>query len=74
MQYRIAPPGLQVVDGKVIVNHQFPGFALRYTSDGSEPNTHSPLASGPIEAKRVIRVAAFNRTGRQGKSSRIENP
>jgi len=74
VQYRIAPPGLQVVNGKVQVNHQFPGFALRYTTDGSEPNINSPLVSGPIEAKGVIRVAAFNRSGRQGKSSRIESP
>jgi hexosaminidase len=74
VQYRIAPPGLQIVDGKVQVNHQFPGFTLRYTSDGSEPTINSPLVAGPIAAKGVIRVAAFNRTGRQGRSSRVENP
>jgi hexosaminidase len=74
VQYRIAPPGLKLIDGKVLVNHQFPGFALRYTSDGSEPNGNSTLVSGPITAKGGIRVAAFNRTGRQGRSSWIENP
>lgn len=72
--YRIPPPGLKVIDGKVLVNTQFPGFALRYTSDGSEPNASSPLVTGPITAKGVVQVAAFNRTGRQGKASRVENP
>ncbi len=74
VQYRIAPPGLQIVDGKVQVNQQFPGFALRYTSDGSEPKATSPLVRGPIAAQGVIRVAAFNASGRQSRSSRIENP
>ncbi len=74
VQYRIAPPGLQIVDSKVWVNHQTPGFILRYTSDGSEPNANSPLVNGAITAKGVIQVAAFNRTGRQSRSSRIENP
>ncbi|MEI8029942.1 MAG: family 20 glycosylhydrolase [Comamonadaceae bacterium] len=74
VQYRIASPGLQIVDSKVWVNHQTPGFILRYTSDGSEPNANSPLVSGAITAKGVIQVAAFNRTGRQSRSSRIENP
>ena len=74
VQYRIAPPGLRIVDGKVMVNTQFPGFALRYTSDGSEPHANSPLVTGPITARGVIRVAAFNRNGRQSRASRIENP
>ncbi len=73
VQYRIAPPGLQIVDGKVMVNQQFPGFALRYTTDGSEPNMTSPLVTGPITAKGMIQVAAFNRSGRQSRSSRIES-
>ena len=73
VQYRIAPPGLQIVDAKVLANQQFPGFALRYTTDGSEPNMSSPLVVGPITAKGVIQVAAFNRSGRQSRSSRIES-
>jgi hexosaminidase len=74
IQYRIAPPGLRRVDGQVLVNQQLPGFALRYTSDGSEPTVASPLVSGPIVAQGIIRVAAFDRNGRSGRSSRIANP
>lgn len=74
VNYRIAPPGLRRVDGKVLVNHQWPGFTLRYTTDGSEPGIGSPLVAGPIEAPGIIQVAAFDRTGRRGRASRIDNP
>jgi hexosaminidase len=74
VNYRIAPPGLKRVDGKVLVNHQLPGLILRYTTDGSEPGAGSALVAGPIEARGVIQVAAFDRSGRRGRASRIDNP
>ncbi len=73
VQYRIAPPGLKRIDKQIHVNYQLPGFTLRYTTDGSEPDTHSALVLGPITAKGLILVAAFDRNGRKGNSSRIEN-
>ena len=72
--YRIAPPGLKQVNGEVLVNQQMPGFALRFTTDGSLPTQASPLVSGPIRAKGLIQVAAFNRNGRSGRASSILNP
>jgi hexosaminidase len=72
--YRIAPPGLTLDHGKVLVNQQLPGFTLRYTNDGSEPRADSPVVSGPIESKGTIRVAAFAANGRAGRSSQIVNP
>ena len=45
--YRIPAPGLKQVAGAVLVNQQIPGFSLRYTVDGSEPNATSPLVTGP---------------------------
>ncbi|MFL6672209.1 MAG: family 20 glycosylhydrolase [Massilia sp.] len=72
--YRIAPPGLTLDHGRVLVNHQLPGFTLRYTSDGSEPRADSPVVSGPIGSKGTIRVAAFADNGRAGRSSQIDNP
>jgi hexosaminidase len=74
LAYRIAPPGLKQVNGEVLVNQQMPGFALRFTTDGSLPTQASPLVSGPIRAKGVIQVAAFNRNGRSGRASSILNP
>lgn len=74
VDYRIAPPGLVLDNGKVLVNHVLPGIALHYTSDGSEPNTTSKPVKGPILDKGQIKVAAFGRNGRPGVVSRIDNP
>lgn len=71
--YRIAPPGLLREGGKVHANHMLPGLALRYTSDGSEPNAGSPLVQGAIADRGLIQVAAFDRNGRRGHIARIDN-
>ncbi len=72
--YRIPPPGLSVVGGQVHANHQFPGFTLRYTVDGSEPTAASPVLTGPLAARGVIRAAAFTPNGRASQVARIANP
>ncbi len=73
VDYRIAPPGLMLEGGRVLVNHVLPGIGMRYTSDGSEPNTSSKPVSGPISDKGQIKVAAFDRHGRMGAVSHIDN-
>lgn len=70
--YRIAPPGLHRATDGVHVNQQLPGFALRYTLDGREPDAHSAAVSGPITGAGDLRVAAFNRDGRPGRSSHVD--
>jgi len=70
--YRIAPPGLHRAADGVHVNQQLPGFALRYTLDGREPDAHSAVVSGPITDAGDIRVATFNRDGRRGRSSHVD--
>lgn len=71
--YRIAPPGMVVEGGKVLVNHVLPGLTLRYTTDGSAPTVRSKLVAGPIAAKGTISAAAFDRNGRAGLVARIVN-
>jgi hexosaminidase len=71
--YRIPRPGLKRTDAGVLANLQLPGFVLRYTVDGREPDASSPIVSGPIVKRGRIRVAAFNREGRSGLSSQIDN-
>ncbi|WP_229258355.1 family 20 glycosylhydrolase [Duganella rivi] len=71
--YRIAPPGMVVEGGKVLVNHVLPGLTLRYTTDGTLPTVQSKPVTGPITAKGVIQAAAFDRTGRAGLVARIVN-
>ena len=71
--YRIAPPGMVVEGGKVLVNHVLPGMTLRYTTDGSLPTVRSKPVTGPIAARGTISAAAFDRTGRAGMVARIIN-
>jgi len=74
LAYRIPPPGLAVRDGVVRANHAYPGFTLRYTTDGTAPTLSSPEVTGPIAERGCITVAAFNTKGRSGRASVIENP
>jgi len=71
--YRIAPPGMVVEGGKVLINHLLPGMTLRYTTDGSAPTVRSKPVTGPIAARGTISAAAFDRTGRAGLVARIVN-
>ena len=72
--YRIPTPGAVVKNGKVEANVQFPGFTIRYTVDGSEPTETSPVYSGPMTARGLIKLKAFNTSGRSGQSVSIKTP
>lgn len=71
--YRIPTPGAVVKNGKVIANIQLPGFAIKYTSDGSEPGHESKTYSAPIETKGTIKLSAFDSRGRKGKTISVVN-
>ena len=60
--FRIGQPGIRVVDGKMLVNTQYPGVQVRYTLDGSEPNQHSTLWIAPVTVPagtKVIKARAY---------------
>jgi hexosaminidase len=69
--YRIPAPGIRLTsDGRVEMNAQFPGFEIRYTTDGSEPDSKSTLYKDPVKINAsVIKAACFNRSGRSGFST-----
>ena len=73
INYRISPPGLKIENGQILVNYQLPGFDLRYSVGNEMPNPKSPIVNGPIKDKGVVNVAAFDKNGRQGHISTIEN-
>jgi hexosaminidase len=66
--YRIPAPGISKdKDGKVMMNCRYPGFEIRYTTDGSEPDQNSARYERPISlSASTIKAAAFNRKGRSG--------
>ncbi len=66
-RYRIPPPGAVVEDGVLRANVEFPGLAIRYTTDGSEPTTASPRYEGPVEVHGTVRLAAFTSSGRRSR-------
>lgn len=71
--YRIPTPGLIAENGVVKANIQLPGFELRYTVNGKEPDAQSKLYTAPITEKGLIRMKAFNRVGRGGKMAELNN-
>lgn len=74
VNYRIAAPGAQIVDGTLHVNTNFPGVVFRYTTDGTEPTVESTVYSGPVPVMaKVIKVAAFNVKGRSSLVSVLKN-
>lgn len=70
--YRIPVPGVKVEGGNVEANINFPGFEIRYTTDGSVPTSTSALYEGPIPVADNLTFGAFSKTGRGGKVSKIQ--
>jgi hexosaminidase len=63
--YRIPTPGAIIKDGNVVANIQLPGFAIRYTTDGTEPTKDSKVYDEPISEKGIVRLRAFDQRGRE---------
>jgi hexosaminidase len=72
-QYRIPTAGASVVDGAVVANLQLPGFSIRYTGNGKEPDVKSKPYTGPIREKGTIKLRVFDTRGRAGRTVSIEN-
>lgn len=67
-QYRIPTAGAKLVNGKLAANVQFPGLTIRYTTDGTEPTTASPVYSGPLTPTDTVKLKVFNAAGRAGQT------
>ncbi len=60
--FRVGPPGIKVVDGKLLINTQYPDELVTYTLDGSEPTVDSPHWTVPVTLKeqpQVIKAKVF---------------
>ena len=71
--YRIPPAGIKKENNFIIANTLFSEFAIRYTTDGSEPNIHSKLYQTPIKEKGIIKLKVFDKKGNSSAVSQIEN-
>lgn len=70
--YRIPSPGVKQIAETVSANSQLPGFAIRYTADGSIPTIKSPLYQHPLKANGTLTFRTFNSRGRGSSISKIE--
>lgn len=71
--YRVPPAGVLSTHGQLLLNGAFPGFVIRYTTDGSEPETRSLLYTGPVEVRGRIKIRVFDPAGRGGRTVTTEN-
>jgi len=64
INYMIPTPGAKIENGIVKANVAFPGLSIRYTLDGSEPTTTSPLFDKEFKTNGPIKLATFTKKGR----------
>ena len=67
--FRIAQPGLKVVDGKLHANSNIPGAEIRYTTNGSEPNKDSELWKEPVDCEAKLIYAKAFYLGKESKTT-----
>ncbi len=65
--YRLPPPGAVVKDGQLQANIEYPGLVVRYTTNGSEPTTESPLYEKPVSVTGAVKIRSFDSRGRGGR-------
>jgi hexosaminidase len=63
--YRIPKPGVILQDGKYLVNEQFPGFVIRYTVNGQDPDEKSKIYNDGVTLPLTgVKFRAFDTKGR----------
>lgn len=67
VNFRVAPPGLKIEDGKLLANSRIKDAEIRYTTDGTEPSKMSELWTSPVPSNaQLVKAKTFY----QGKESR----
>ena len=72
VSYRLPPPGAAIRNGLLTANTAFPGLAVRYTTDGSEPTASSSLYTEPVPVAGPVRLKTFDTRGRGGRLAALE--
>ncbi|MFC5481233.1 family 20 glycosylhydrolase [Massilia suwonensis] len=72
--YRLPPPGAVHEGGWVHANTAFPGLALRYTLDGTEPDAASARYREPVAVPpdAVLKIASFDTRARSSRVLTLE--
>ncbi len=60
VNFRIAQPGIKIVDGKLYANSPIPQAEIRYTTDGTDPTPNSTLWESPVACNaEVVKAKLF---------------
>ncbi len=70
--YRLPPPGAVVKNGRLTASTEYPGLAIRYTTDGSDPTAESPLYTRPVAVTGTVKLSTFDTRGRASRVSTVE--
>ena len=73
VNYRVAPPGVEIKESKLHVNTNYPGAKFTYTLDGKDPSVNSSEYKGPVTLTgEKVKVIAFYPNGEQSRVSEVE--
>ncbi|GAB3168743.1 family 20 glycosylhydrolase [Telluribacter humicola] len=70
--YRLPLPGAVIEEGTLSANVALPGLAIRYTTDGSEPNLESTLYSKPVRVSGTVKLKSFDASGRSSRTTLVK--
>jgi hexosaminidase len=73
IQYRLPAPGAVVRDGTIYANIAFPGLAIHYTTDGTEPNDKSLLYQAQIPGSSIVKLRSFDTRGHGSRTAVLDN-
>ena len=72
VNFRVAQPGIKIIDGLLHANSYIPKAEIRYTTDGSEPTEQSALWIEPIACNaKQVKAKAFY-LGKQSVTTLLE--
>jgi len=76
VNYRVAPPGVEVKEGMLYVNTNYPGAKFTYTTDGKDPNISSMEYIEPVSVTgKMVKVIAYYPNGKMSRVSVVNlNP
>lgn len=70
--YRVPTPGGKIRAGKLFANSTYPGLTIRYTTDGSEPDSGSEIYREPVLVSTKVILKAFDAAGNESKPMEVK--
>ena len=73
LSYDLPKPGGIIVNDSLYANTIFPGLDIKYTIDGTVPNSSSENYTIPIKIKTddIVHLRLFDKTGRGGNKIKV---